>query len=139
MLVSHALYRRYHKLPNISSMATHPRFKNVSNHVRYDDCVRSNQAASTQSRVLGCGVGLLAAAAVASSPSLSSLIPIAINAVVLSYYVGSKISTMASQLDSATSEGKCWSYDMVSCSEESISQLVSSFHHDKVCPHKRSH
>ena len=100
---------------------------------RYDDCGRENAIAHKDTYVVGTGVGLLAAAAVASSPSLSSLIPIAIEVVLISFRLGSRILATATKLALASSPNDCWASVVTGYTKHDISEILSSFHSEKVC------
>lgn len=99
---------------------------------RYDDCALLHQTAKADTCVVGSGVGLLAAAAVASSPSLSSLVPIAVEVVLISYRTGSSVGAVASRLHLESSSDNCWAHLVTGLSDDNIREILSAFHREKV-------
>lgn len=101
---------------------------------RYADGEIGCLSAKSDTRIVGSGIGLLAAAAVASSPSLSSLVPIAVDVVLLSYRIGSGVDATATRLDLTLSADDCWATLVTGQSENVVRDLLLSFHKEKVIP-----
>ena len=99
---------------------------------RYDDCGFDCQSTKSDTRVVGTGIGLLAAAAVASSPSLSTLVPIAVDVVLISYRIGSSVDATATRLDLTSSVDNCWASIVTGQSEGVTRDVLHSFHKEKV-------
>ena len=82
---------------------------------------------------VGLGSGLLAASAVASSPSLSALIPLGIEVVLIAFRLGMYVGATARHLESARDGADCWSYTVDGTNHEEAATVVSELHKTQVC------
>lgn len=78
-------------------------------------------------QILGVCTGLLTASAVASSTSLSSLIPLAIQTIRITFRLGSRVATVAEQLEPPTNRTQTWSTIVLGIGNEDAGVAVAEF------------
>ncbi|KAK7989418.1 hypothetical protein PG989_009733 [Apiospora arundinis] len=76
----------------------------------------------------GLCTGLFAASAIASSPSLSSLLPIAVQVVLMAYRVGSHVASLAERLSPSTEKSESWTYVVPGAKETTAKSILDEFH-----------
>ncbi|KAK8115100.1 conidial yellow pigment biosynthesis polyketide synthase [Apiospora kogelbergensis] len=76
----------------------------------------------------GLCTGLFAASAIASSPSLSSLLPIAVQVVLMAYRVGSHVASLADRLSPSTEKSESWTYVVPGAKESTAKSILDDFH-----------
>lgn len=82
--------------------------------------------------VLGICTGLLAAAAVASAPSLTSLIPLAVQALRIAFRLGSRVAAIGDQLDSQKDRQKTWATIVMGISHKDAESAIAEFNKERV-------
>jgi hypothetical protein len=82
--------------------------------------------------VLGVCTGLLAASAVASSCSLTSLIPVAVQTLRIAFRLGSRVATVGHQLESITSVPQSWSTIVLGITSEVAEATLLEFNENHV-------
>lgn len=83
--------------------------------------------------VIGLSTGLLAAAAVALSPAVSALIPLAVEVVLIAFRLGLHIEKTARNVEyTPSSEGATWSYVFPGKIQAEAQAVLDSFHQEKV-------
>jgi len=87
---------------------------------------------STDTYSVGLCTGLLAAAAVASSPALPALIPLGVEVALIAFRVGLHVGTTAKNLDLARDGTASWSTIVTGTTESVALNALSAFHQDKV-------
>lgn len=87
------------------------------------------QPASTE--VLGICTGLLAASAVASSTSLLSLIPLAVQALRIAFRLGSRVAAIGDQLESQKDRQQTWSTVVLGISPEDAAAALAAFNKER--------
>lgn len=80
----------------------------------------------------GLCTGLFAATAIASSPSLSSLLPIAVQVVLMAYRTGSHVASLAERLSPSTGMSESWTYVVPGAKEAEAKSLLAEFHKSEV-------
>ncbi|KAG7144862.1 Conidial pigment polyketide synthase PfmaE like protein [Verticillium longisporum] len=78
--------------------------------------------------ILGLCTGLFAAAAVASTGSVSTLIPLAVQTVLMAFRTGSHVASLAERLCPATSRSDPWTHVLVDVTEADVNKALQSFH-----------
>jgi hypothetical protein len=78
-------------------------------------------------QILGVCTGLLAASAVASSRSLSSLIPLAVQTIRISFRLGSRVAIVGGQLESCRDKLRSWSTIVLGISAENAGAALADF------------
>ncbi|KAG9246027.1 BcPKS12, polyketide synthase [Calycina marina] len=78
--------------------------------------------------LVGLCTGLLAATAIASAPTLSTLIPIATEIVLVAFRLGGYIAGIADRLDAVNGSSESWTYVVPEVNEESASTIIRAFH-----------
>lgn len=78
--------------------------------------------------LVGLCTGLFAAAAVASTPSVSTLLPLAVQAVLMAFRLGSHVGSLASELCPASERSESWTSIVPAMSQEKAEAIVSDFH-----------
>ena len=102
--------------------------------VRYVGSFRGRDNVGSETCVVGLSTGLLAAAAVALSPTIPALMPLAVEAVLIAFRLGLHVKTAASNIEtsSAHDDGSSWSYVITGTTKPEAQQALDDFHHDKV-------
>ncbi|CAJ2502602.1 Uu.00g099960.m01.CDS01 [Anthostomella pinea] len=83
---------------------------------------------SENTKLSGLCTGLFAASAIASSPSLSSLPPLAVQAVLMAFRTGSFVASVAESLSSRTEKSESWTYVVPSVKEAHAKSILEDFH-----------
>ncbi|RAL59691.1 hypothetical protein DID88_000324 [Monilinia fructigena] len=86
---------------------------------------------SSNTEVLAVCTGLLAASAVASCKSLTSLVPLAVQAVRIAFRLGSRVAAVGSQLESASDRRKTWSTIVLGISPEAAERALAEFNESR--------
>ncbi|KAH8671177.1 polyketide synthase [Xylariales sp. PMI_506] len=76
----------------------------------------------------GLCTGLFAATAIASSPSLPALLPIAIQVVLMAYRVGSHVGALADRLCPSSGASESWTYVIPGANEDQTTNILAAFH-----------
>ena len=76
--------------------------------------------------LVGLCTGLLAATAITSAPSLSLLVPIGVEMVIVAFRIGVYVGGMAEQLD-AVNTTDSWTYVVPDTTEESATSILAAF------------
>ncbi|KAJ1326724.1 naphtho-gamma-pyrone polyketide synthase [Microdochium nivale] len=106
--------------------------------IHYIDMSEKDLGASTTeaNRILsGLCTGLFAAAAIASSPSLSTLLPVAVQVVLMAFRTGNYVSSMAERLSPATKGQESWTYVLAGVKDTEARSSLLSFHQDESIPY----
>ncbi|KAK6610575.1 Conidial yellow pigment biosynthesis polyketide synthase 2 [Botrytis cinerea] len=85
----------------------------------------------SNTEVLAVCTGLLAASAVASSKSLTSLIPLAVQAVRIAFRLGSRVAAVGNQLETASDRQKTWSTIVMGISSEAAEHALAEFNESR--------
>ena len=97
----------------------------------YEDFPLEYPQAST-THILGVCTGLLAASAIASSRSLSSLIPLAVQTLRIAFRLGSRVATVGHQVETQTSIPQTWSTIVLGVNSEDAGIALSEFNENHV-------
>ncbi|KAK3373299.1 hypothetical protein B0T24DRAFT_702860 [Lasiosphaeria ovina] len=95
----------------------------------YEDVTRHDRTL-----LVGLCSGLFAASAIASTPSLSALVPVAVQVVLMAFRTGSHVQTLAERLSPAFDQSDSWTYIFPGLKEEDASAALSSFHKNNGIP-----
>lgn len=102
-------------------------------HYSYVSALRGSAHLESGSCVVGFSTGLLAAAAVALSPDVPALVPLAVEIVLIAFRLGLHIERTARNIeDSSVHEGASWSYVIPEKTEDEAQAALASFHNDRV-------
>lgn len=82
--------------------------------------------------LVGLCTGLFAAAAIASSPSLSSLIPIAVQVALMAFRAGAHVAALAERLHKDSDSSETWTYVLPTISEAETRSIIDLFHNQVV-------
>ncbi|TGO36632.1 hypothetical protein BHYA_0119g00220 [Botrytis hyacinthi] len=85
----------------------------------------------SSTEVLAVCTGLLAASAVASCKSLTSLIPLAVQAVRIAFRLGSRVAAVGNQLETASNRQKTWSTIVMGISPEAAEHALAEFNESR--------
>ncbi|KAH7026262.1 polyketide synthase [Microdochium trichocladiopsis] len=89
-------------------------------------------ATTAENRILsGLCTGLFAASAIASSPSLSTLLPVAVQVVLMAFRTGNHVASMAERLSPATKSMESWTYVLPGVKESEARSSLDEFHKDE--------
>lgn len=81
---------------------------------------------------MGLCTGIFAATAITSAPTLSALVPIAVEMVLVAFRAGLYISKMADILENVTDESESWTYLVPETSEGEVGKILTEFHQSNV-------
>ncbi|KAK6592490.1 beta-ketoacyl synthase [Botrytis cinerea] len=84
--------------------------------------------------LVGLCTGLFAAAAIASSPSISQLIPIAVQVMLMSFRTGAYVAALANRLDSRPELPESWTYVVPAAQENEVNSILGDFHKENETP-----
>ncbi|KAI0137980.1 polyketide synthase [Hypoxylon sp. NC0597] len=79
-------------------------------------------------KLSGLCTGLFAATAIASSYSLSTLLPIAIQVVLMAFRTGSHVASLAERLSPSTEKSESWTYVLPAAREAEAKSILAEFH-----------
>ncbi|KEZ40717.1 Conidial yellow pigment biosynthesis polyketide synthase [Scedosporium apiospermum] len=90
--------------------------------------------ADDQTFFVGFCTGLFAASAIASTPTVSTLIPLAIQTVLLAFRTGSYVGALAETLSPHSSQPEPWTLVFPEAGEEAVSNALSDFYKSNNIP-----
>jgi hypothetical protein len=93
----------------------------------HEDSTRASETC-----LIGLCSGLFAATAIASSPSLSGLVPIAVQMVLMAFRTGAYVAALAERLHKSSESSSSWTYVLPGISEVAASSIISDFHRTNV-------
>jgi hypothetical protein len=93
----------------------------------YEDVTRHDQTF-----LVGLCSGLFAATAIASTPSLSTLVPVAVQVVLMSFRTGSYVHSLAERLSPASGKSESWTHIYPELSESAAAAGLAEFHSSNV-------
>lgn len=109
----------------------HARVRRLTGDFRYFEESRiSYISTNTDVRLVGLCTGLITATAVASSNSLTALLPLAIEAVRIAFRTGAHVGKVAQQLESSSGR-QSWSA-IVNSDEKTVQAILEKFQKDNV-------
>ncbi len=82
---------------------------------------------------MGLCTGLLAAAAIASSPALPALIPLGVEIVLIAFRTGLCVGTAARSLELSRDGAASWSFIVTGTDDKEAQATITAFHKEKVC------
>ncbi|OIW23644.1 ketoacyl-synt-domain-containing protein [Coniochaeta ligniaria NRRL 30616] len=102
----------------------------VSQLAHYIDHAEKNWEDVTNRQTFNVGLcsGLFAATAVASTPSLSALVPVAVEVVLMAFRVGLHVHSLAEKLSPTLEASESWTYIYPGVKEAQASTVLSDFH-----------
>jgi len=83
-------------------------------------------------QILGVCTGLLAASAVASSHTLSALIPLAVQTIRIAFRLGSRVATLGEQIEPKTQTLQTWSTIVLGVGREDALEALTQFNETNV-------
>jgi hypothetical protein len=107
-------------------------FELISSISRYFEEYPLEYPRFSSTQILGVCTGLLAAAAVASSRSLTALIPIAIQTIRVAFRLGSRVATIGGQLESRIGSSQTWSTIVLGIGREDAEAALAEFNEKQV-------
>ena len=93
----------------------------------YEDVTRHDRTL-----LVGLCSGMFAASAIASTPSLSTLVPVAVQAVLLAFRTGSYVYTLGERLSPAVEQSESWTYIFPGLKEDDATSALDEFHQQNV-------
>ena len=100
---------------------------------------RFGQPGEAKTVTVGLCTGLLAAAAVASSPSLPALIPLGVEVTLVAFRTGLCVATTARSLDLSQDKTASWSFIVAGTDDNEAQAIITAFHREKVCVSYQEH
>ncbi|KAI1500862.1 polyketide synthase [Biscogniauxia marginata] len=95
----------------------------------YEDATRPENT-----KLSGLCTGLFAATAIASSPTLSTLLPIAVQVVLMAFRTGAYVASLAERLSPQTGKSESWTYVLPSVKEPEATSILAEFHESEGIP-----
>lgn len=82
----------------------------------------------------GLCAGMFAAAAITCTPTLSTLVPVAIQVVLMAFRTGSHVAAMAERLCPSTADcSESWTYILPGMTGDMVRAILESFNDERVC------
>ncbi|KAI0881801.1 polyketide synthase [Annulohypoxylon maeteangense] len=85
----------------------------------------------SNTKLSGLCTGLFAATAIASSPSLSTLLPVAVQTVLMAFRTGCHVASLAERLSPSTGKSESWTYVLPAAQEAEAKSLLAEFHKEE--------
>ncbi|RYO94073.1 hypothetical protein DL762_000821 [Monosporascus cannonballus] len=95
----------------------------------YEDCTTAGNRFLS-----GLCTGLFAATAIASSPSLSSLLPIAVQIVLMAFRTGSHVASLAERLSPTKEKSESWTHIVAGAKEADAKAILADFNEAEGIP-----
>jgi hypothetical protein len=86
--------------------------------------------------LVGLCTGLFAAAAIASSPSLSELVPIGVQVVLMAFRTGRHVEALSNRLQKHPESPESWTYVVPGAQETAATAMLSEFHKANVSEYR---
>ncbi|KAK1749963.1 hypothetical protein QBC47DRAFT_394885 [Echria macrotheca] len=109
----------------------------ISQLAHYIDHAEKNYEDITQhdrTQLVGLCSGLFAASAIASTPSLSALVPVAVQVVLMAFRTGSYVHSLAERLNPAVEQSESWTYIFPGLKAEETTKVLEQFHSSNRTP-----
>ncbi|KAI8633749.1 polyketide synthase [Xylariaceae sp. FL1651] len=124
------LNARYHaqntKFPGIDSALLC--IAQLAHYIDRSEKEHEDVTAPVNTKLSGLCTGLFAATAIASSPSLSSLLPIAIQVVLMAFRTGSHVASLSERLSPPIEKSESWTYVVPSVKDTEARSVLTEFH-----------
>ncbi|KAK4230211.1 PaPKS1 melanin biosynthesis polyketide synthase encoded by the PaPKS1 protein [Podospora fimiseda] len=95
----------------------------------YEDVTRHDRTL-----LVGLCSGMFAASAIASTPSLSTLVPVAVQAVLLAFRTGSHVHAIGERLNPVDEQSESWTYIFPGLKEDDATSALDDFHQQNGTP-----
>lgn len=115
-------------LHRVRSSTTIPRGPTLIRGTRREENPQDGDVSSQDNCLVGLCTGLLAATAITSSRSVSSLIPIAVEIVLVAFRTGLCVTRMAETLENGRDSTDSWTFVVPEVSEEAARVTLEDFH-----------
>ncbi len=93
----------------------------------YEDITRPDRTS-----LVGLCSGLFAATAIASTPSLSALVPVAVQIVLMAFRTGSYVHKLGERLSPALEQSQSWTYIFPGLKRDDVTHILDEFHQTNV-------
>ncbi|KAF2018415.1 polyketide synthase [Aaosphaeria arxii CBS 175.79] len=124
-----AYYAKGLKIPQIeSSMVT---IAQLAHYIGYFGENVQELPVPSNTRLLGLCTGLLAASIVASAKTLDELVPLAVEAVRISFRMGTCVGAVKDALEQPANANESWSTIIASISEKAANAAIAEFHQER--------
>jgi hypothetical protein len=112
--------------PNLLTLARYSRAEK-----KHDD-----STVPSETYIIGLCTGLFAATAIASSPSLSELVPIAVQVALMAFRTGGYVAALADRLRKDSESSESWTYVVPGAGETAATLMLDEFHNANVSAHR---
>ncbi|KAI0896590.1 polyketide synthase [Annulohypoxylon nitens] len=127
------LNERYHaqqiKFPGIDSALLC--IAQLAHYIDRSEKEHGDVTSKQNTKLSGLCTGLFAATAIASSPSLSTLLPIAVQTVLMAFRTGSHVASLAERLSPSTDKSESWTYVLPAAQEAEAKSILAEFHKEE--------
>ncbi|KAG4026289.1 hypothetical protein MFRU_042g00180 [Monilinia fructicola] len=106
----------------------------LSQYIDYYEKEYGDLTSPSETCLVGLCTGLFAAAAIASSRSVSQLIPIAIQVVLMAFRAGLHVAAVAESLNNSSKSTESWTYIIPAAQESEVSSILCKFHKENTTP-----
>ncbi|KAK0720633.1 hypothetical protein B0H67DRAFT_197461 [Lasiosphaeris hirsuta] len=109
----------------------------ISQLAHYIDHAEKNYEDVTQhdrTLLVGLCSGLFAASAIASTPTLSTLVPVAVQVVLMAFRTGSYVHKLGERLNPATEQSESWTYIFPGLKVDETNKALEEFHQSSGIP-----
>lgn len=85
-----------------------------------------------ETALVGLCTGLFAAAAISSAPSLSGLVPVAVQVSLMAFRTGAHVAALADRLQGDADASQSWTHVLPAVEEAETRSLLKTFHTENV-------
>ncbi|KAH7374166.1 BcPKS12, polyketide synthase [Cadophora sp. MPI-SDFR-AT-0126] len=129
------LNNKYHAR-DIKNAAVDSALLCITQIAHYIDCAEKmhEDTRPSETSLVGLCTGLFAAAAISSAPSLSGLVPVAVQVVLMAFRTGAYVATLADCLQGDAEISQSWTYVIPALEEAETSSILNDFHKENNIP-----
>ncbi|KAH8804534.1 hypothetical protein F5884DRAFT_679320 [Xylogone sp. PMI_703] len=103
----------------------------LAHYIDYTEKFSHDPNKLSETCIIGESNGLFAAAAIASSQSLSELVPVSVQLVLIAFRSGLCVAAMASRISNDAKSRNNWAYDLPNTTQETVTSVLNDFHKEK--------
>lgn len=101
--------------------------------IRREESSQDEDVKPNDNCLIGLCTGLFSAVAIASSRSVTTLIPIAVEMVIVAFRAGLRVTRMADELENGDESSDSWTYVIPDITEDAAQEILDNFHKQNVC------
>lgn len=106
----------------------------IAHYIDYYEKHPEEVSSPEHTRLSGLCTGMFASVAIATSPSLSALIAIGVEVVLVAFRVGCHVGSLAEKLHEPVIKSEPWTYVIADCKEQDAKAILARFHETEAIP-----